>query len=286
MLRSELTPATHSNVSQPGSPVRFCAVHFLNTVPLIWGFLQQPERYPISLTMASPAVCAQRLREGAADVGLVPVAEIARQSLDVLPATCISSDGPVRSILLISRKPWREVRTLAGDANSRTSVLLAQIILRERFGVTVRMDPHPPDLEAMLAVADAAVVIGDPALHIDVDHLSEPWLDLGDEWRSLTSLPMVFAAWAGRDIRNPESLTQALLDSLAFGKANLDAIVENEAAKHGVALPLAREYLAHHIRFPLGERERAGMAEYLRLARLHGLLPSAGDRATRGAGSA
>jgi predicted solute-binding protein len=222
--------------------------------------------------MASPADCADRLRRGEADLGLVPVAEIARQSLPVLPGTCIASDGPVRSILLVSRKPWEAVRTLSADRNSRTSVVLAQIILEERFGVRPVVSAHAPSLEAMLAEADAALLIGDAALQVDPASLPYAVLDLGEEWQRLTGLPMVFAAWAGPAAVQSPWLEGTLRESLADGIANLDVIVEQEAARHSVGGDLARSYLTENIRFLLGERELAGMREYLRRGESMGLI--------------
>lgn len=246
---------------------------FLNTVPLVWGLLTERKHPNIVLSMATPADCAEQLRKGEADLGLVPVAEIARQQLPVLPGSCISSDGPVRSILLISQKPWEEVSTLAGDANSRTSVVLAQIILRDRFGVAPTLSSQPPVLEEMLANADAALLIGDSALHVDPDSLPYQVLDLGEEWKRLTGLPMVFAAWAGPAALEAPWLEAALRDSLCYGQANVDDIVEQVSASHGVDAQMAHHYLTHHIRFWLEERELAGMAEFLRRARAHRLLP-------------
>ncbi|MDZ7639880.1 MAG: menaquinone biosynthesis protein [Bryobacterales bacterium] len=261
MLRSNL----HPSPVLPPMP-RLCAVHYLNTLPLIWGLLAGTCSHPVELSMASPADCAERLRKGEADLGLVPVAEMARQRLPLLPGTCISSDGPVRSILLVSRKPWREVATLVADVNSRTSVVLAQIVLQALFGVRVSVEAQPPSLPEMLSSADAALLIGDAALHVDPSTLPFRVLDLGEEWQRLTGLPMVYAAWAGPAVHDAPWLEAVLVESLAHGEANLDAIVEQEAANHGVERALASQYLSRNIRFHLGERERAGMAEFLRRA--------------------
>lgn len=257
---------------EPMPTPRVCAVHFLNTLPLVWGLQHGPSPADLSLEMASPAECAERLRRREADLGLVPVAEIHRQGLPVLPGTCISSDGPVRSILLISRKPWAQVQTLSADWNSRTSVVLAQIILKERFGARPTVSAQAPSLEAMLAEADAALLIGDAALQVDPVTLPYAVLDLGEEWQRLTGLPMVFAAWAGPAVLQSPWLEETLRESLADGMANLDVIVEQEAALHGVSRDLARSYLAENIRFLLGERELAGMQEYLRRGESMGLI--------------
>ena len=113
-----------------------CAVSYQNTVPLVWGLLHKPELQPVfDLRFAVPSRCADELRSGEADLGIVPVIEMARQKLAYFPELGISSMGPVRSILLISKVPFREIQTLATDSGSRTSVMLSRIILAEKFGV-------------------------------------------------------------------------------------------------------------------------------------------------------
>lgn len=271
MLRSDLQPISQPLSSSTLAP-RLCAVHYLNTLPLVWGLRQGQAQGRLALSFASPADCAERLRMGSADLGLVPVAEMARQALPLVPGTCISSDGPVRSILLVSRVPWEQVRTLAADCNSRTSVVLAQVVLRERFGVRVSVESRPPSLSEMLSGADAALVIGDAALHIDPAALPYRVLDLGEEWRRISGLPMVFAVWAGPAAVASPWLEAVLADSLAYGEANLDAIVKQEAAHYGVEPEFARHYLSHHVRFHFGERERAGLDAFLGRGEALGLI--------------
>ena len=181
----------------PALRLRVCAVSYLNSAPLVWGMLYGPQRGLFELEFAAPAQCAERLAAGQADIGLAPSIELARQGMEVISPWGVACLGAVRSILLISRvKPGR-IRTLAADSNSRTSVALAQILLQERFGVRPALVSKAPDLPAMLEVADAALLIGDPALRLNVEALPYQVLDLGREWTELTGLPMVFAVWAG-----------------------------------------------------------------------------------------
>src|SRR3954452_22483096 len=147
--------------------------------------LHGPEREHVQLSFSLPSVCAEEVERGEIQIGLVPVAEVARQRLEIVPGTGISCRGAVRSILLVSRVPWRSVRMLATDSGSRTSVELAQVILRERFGVDANTTPFAPDLDHMLSVCDAALVIGDAALRISPAELRYDWLDLGEEWFTL-----------------------------------------------------------------------------------------------------
>jgi predicted solute-binding protein len=242
-------------------------VSFLNTVPLVWGMLHGPQRDCFELEFQVPSVCADELAAGTADIGIVPAIELLRQDLDVIPGTCIACSGAVRSILLISKCPPGEVRTLAADTNSRTSVQLARIVLARRFGAEPELIPHPPDLGPMLEAADAAIVIGDPALRIDPAALPHRVFDLGVEWLDMTGLPMVFAVWgACKGIVTP-AVEQAFLDSYRYGREHMEEIIATESAPRGMAPQLVREYLARNVTFELGERERAGMNEFLRLAR-------------------
>ena len=246
---------------------RVCAVSYLNTVPLVWGLLHDPPlREVFDLDFAVPSECADQLASGEADIGILPVIEMARQRLDFFRGSGIASFGPVRSILLISKVPFAEIRTLATDAGSRTSVMLARVILAEKFGATPSLISRAPDLTPMLGVADAALLIGDAALHVDPASLPFQTLDLGQEWTALTGLPMVFAVWAGRKGSLRQSYGDALLSSCRFGLSRVDEIVRHEAPRRGLAESLVREYLTRHIVFELGEREYAGLDVFLRRA--------------------
>ena len=246
---------------------RVCAVSFLNTVPLAHGMLHGPQRDLVDLTFAVPSACAELVDTGAADVGLVPVIEMDRQGLTPVPGIGIASRGAVRSILLISRVPFRRVRTLAADMNSRTSVMLARIVLSRCFGVEPEVAPMRPDLDPMLAQADAALLIGDSALAVDPTALGLPWLDLGQQWLDLTGLPFVFAMWAGPEASVTPDLAQILKGSLSWGLGALDRIIEEEAARRAMPREMVDRYLKHNIVFEHGEKERAGLELYLRYAR-------------------
>ena len=259
---------------------RVCAVSYLNTVPLVWGLQHSPERAlrdTFDLRFALPSTCADQLASGEADIGIVPVIEMARQGLDYFPGTGIACHGPVRSILLVSKVPFREIRTLATDSGSRTSAMLSQVILAEKFGVRPRVFSHPADLAEMLGKADAALLIGDAALRIDPASLpfetpALQTLDLGAEWVAMTGLPMVFAVWAGRRdwmsrkeiIR--EAHGQLFLESLRYGLAHMDDIVAAEAPARQFSPEVVRRYLTHHIVFELGEKDYEGMRLYIQHA--------------------
>ncbi len=250
------------------SKIRIGSVSYLNSVPLVWGMLHGPQRVDVDLSFSIPSVCAEQVESGEIEAGLVPVAEIARQGLEMAPGVGIACFGAVRSILLFSRVPWHRVRTLAADLSSRTSVQLARVILRERFGAEPEIAARRPQLEEMLSEADAALLIGDPALCIRLENHAYEYLDLGAEWLTLTGLPFVFAAWAGKPGLPLARLTSIVQGSYAFGKAHLSDIVEQEYAARGISKELAGRYLSHYIHFELGRQEQEGLDTFLQLADL------------------
>ncbi len=249
------------------------AVSYLNTWPLVWGFLHGPQRGLFDFRFDLPADCASAVGGGAADVGLVPCAELDRTGLDFLPDLGIACEGPVRSILLISRKPWREIRTLAADSGSRTSVALARILLAERYGATPLIVPHVPALHRMLKECDAAVIIGDPALHLDPAALPYETLDLGAEWVAWSGLPMVFAVWAGRGRFLTQEVAGAFRASYEWGKARTGEMAQRAARERGFREDVARDYLTRRIVYELSARHLEGMATFRSLNRV--LAPAA-----------
>lgn len=227
--------------------------------------LHGDERGLFDLSFAIPAECADRLADGRADIGIVPSVELNRQNLRIIPGTGIACNGPVRSILLISKVPFAEIRTLATDASSRTSVALSRIVLAKKYGVEPRLYSERPHLGSMLEHCDAALIIGDAALVLDPADLPFHVLDLGTEWTGMTGLPMVFAVWAARaevPLQDPEPFRA----SLRFGMEHMEDIVREEHPKLGISEALAREYLTRNIVFELGEREYKGLTTFLQYA--------------------
>ena len=228
--------------------------------------LHGPQRGLFELDFQIPAACADRLAAGEADIGIVPSFELTKQDLEVIPGAGIACHGAVRSILLVSARPAADIRSLAADASSRTSVQLARVILERKYGARPEVHAQPPDLEKMLRSADAALIIGDPALRIDPARLPYHVYDLGAEWMDLTGLPMVFAVWAGRPGTATAEVGEAFRESLRYGQEKMDEIVAIESARREFAPELVREYLTRHIVHELGEREYAGMERFLEWA--------------------
>jgi chorismate dehydratase len=256
--------------------LRVSAVSFLNTTPLVWGMQHGPQNGIFDLDFQLPSSCADRLAAGMADIGIVPSFELTRQDLEVIPGAGIACHGPVRSILLVSARPAAKIRTLAADSSSRTSVQLARLILERRYGASPEIAPEPPDLDRMLRTADAALIIGDPALRIEPAHLPYHVYDLGAEWVEMTGLPMVFAVWAARPGLVTPEVVAAFAGSLRYGRECIEEIVALESARREFAPGLVREYLTRHIVHELGSREYEGMRQFLELARVSRRLEQAG----------
>ena len=247
--------------------MRVSAVSYLNTWPLVWGFLHGEQRGLYDFRFDLPAVCAKAVADGEAEIGLVPCAEVERQGLDFLPDVGIACEGPVRSILLVSKKPYSEIRTLAADSSSRTSVALTRILLRERYGCKPMITRQAPELESMLAEADAALIIGDPALRLDPAALPYRAMDLGTEWTEFTGLPMVFAVWAGRARELARVDPAAFVASYRWGQAHLAEIVRRAKEERGFSEPVAHEYLTRYIQFELGPRHHEGLRRFREFVR-------------------
>ena len=240
------------------------AVSYLNTVPLVWGMMQGEQKDLFDLQYCVPSECADRLRNGTADIGIVPVVEVARQQLYHLPGSGIACRGPVRSVLLFSKVPPAEIRSFAADTSSRTSAMLTRVILSKRYDARPEVIPMAPDLGTMLTRADAALIIGDPALLLDPEKLPYHCLDLGEEWVEMTGFPMVFAVWAGRPEVLTDEVAEAFAASAEAGVAAIDQIAIEQAPIRGLTEAMTRRYLTRHTAFILDESDYHGMKLFLK----------------------
>ncbi len=247
------------------------SVPYLNAVPLTWGLHQVGFRG--TLVFAPPAQLAEWLAEGKIDVGLIPIAEYLRGVGDgVISNIGIASDGAVCSVLLVSKIPLPHVETVAVDRYSRSSVLLLRVLLMERYGLQPVLFPMEPRLSAMLARADAALLIGDAALEATVHPSWQVW-DLGQEWKTLTGLPFVFAAWVIRNGAEEQTLARWLTRAKEEGIRNMDKIVAEESAKRQLDEQSVHRYLTQCICYDLSERHLQGLQTFQQLCLKHGFLP-------------
>jgi chorismate dehydratase len=248
------------------TPLRLGVVPYLNVAPLIHGLEADPA---FTLRREVPSRLADRLHAGEVDLGMIPSIEYAAGEYAIVPGVGICSRGPVRSVNLFHRRPLREVRRIALDASSRTSVALLRVLLRERFQLEPECQTMPPPVGAMLENADAALVIGDPALYFEGE---AERLDLGQEWTRWTGLPFVWAFWAGRPGVIAASTVARLQRALREG---LQAIPSIASTYNGWGAGRAAQneaYLRSNIVFDLGEAELKGLRGFLRKAHAAGLI--------------
>jgi chorismate dehydratase len=256
------------------NPVRLGAVSYLNTRPLVEGLDRQGDLF--SLRFDVPSRCADLLHEGGIDVGLIPAIEFLRgeDAYWIVPRVAIGSDGPIASVAVFTRVPMSDVRALALDVSSRTSVALTRILCAERWRISPALVPSEPDLGRMLSRADAALVIGDPALHIDPAAEGVTKVDLGLEWKALTGLPFVYAMWCGRDRAVSARHVEALAVARDRGVAAIEGIARAEGGGDPRLEARARQYLSDNLRYGLGDREVAGLGRFHELAVGLGLAPA------------
>lgn len=252
-------------------PVRLGAVAYLNTKPLVEGLDRRPDLFSVRFDV--PAQCAALLHERRIDVGLIPAIEYLRGDYRIVPDVAIGSDGPVASVVVFSRVPVEQIKTLALDLSSRTSVALTRILCRSKWNISPKLTPGEPDIRAMLARADAALVIGDPALAFDAAAAGVGTIDLGSEWQALTGLPFVYAMWSGRPGALAAEHVAELQAARARGEAAIAAIAERAAGGVRSRADEIRRYLSDNLRYPLGEREIAGLRRFHELASEKGLVP-------------
>lgn len=251
-----------------GRVVRLGAVSYLNAAPHVHGLEGDPG---YRLEREVPSRVARRLHAGEVDLGLVPSVEYAFGDYAIVPGIAVASRGKVRSVRLFHHGPLERVRRVALDTSSRTSVALVKILLRERLGRHPQYVPMGPSLVDMLAVADAALLIGDPAL----DHEEEAaTIDLGEEWERLTGLPFVYAFWAGRLGALGVAGVRRLQQALAAGLGALPAIAEGQAGGDPVRAVKYETYLRESIVYRLGDEEQAGLREFYRRAHALALIPA------------
>jgi len=273
MIRHLPTPVPAGLQAAPDrSGRRFGAVQYLNTKPLVHG-LAGPG---IDVAYDLPSRLADRLTAGQLDVALIPVVELFRHPEHrVVSDACIGCRGAVMSVKLLFRVPPPKVASVALDEGSRTSAVLAQVLLAERHGVRPRVEPLPIGSTASDTSADAVLLIGDRALAGAAagGAFQQVW-DLGDEWCRWTGLPFVFAAWAARPGVAGERFATRLEAARDSGLSNLAAIAAAEAAPHGLTVPQCLSYLSENLHYHLGPREQEALRSFRELASALGLIPA------------
>jgi chorismate dehydratase len=278
--------------------LRISIVQYLNTAPLVWGFTNGPLRGKYDLSFTVPSLCAEALRSGSADIAIIPAIEYQRiNDLAILPDMAIASQNLVRSLLIISKKPIEAVRSIALDRSSRSTQALTKILCDRRWKIAPEFFEMAPDAGTMLQRADAALLIGDPALRLSIEialsakrgasgeqvcpagsagiaggeslHVH----DVVEEWRKMTNLPAVLAVWAARSAVASPEVIEDFQASRDFGLKNVDEISRQAAVELALPAEELRRYLTENIDFALGEENLRGLSAYFAFAAAMGLIP-------------
>jgi chorismate dehydratase len=260
------------NVHNTERPLRIGAVTYLNTVPLVRGL---PELLPeADVSFDHPSRLADSLASGRLDVALAPCIELARHpEWSVISNACIGCRGPVLSVKLLFRTAPSQIKTLALDEGSRTSAVLAQILLSDRFGLRPKLKPLPLGSSPLECESDAVLVIGDRAIRSPSTGFVETW-DLGEEWVQTTGLPFVFAVWMARPGIETTELEIALMAARDRGERDIEAIATEQAATMNLPRELVLTYLRDNLHFHFEAAERCGLQLYFRRAMGLGLIPN------------
>jgi chorismate dehydratase len=299
--------------TRPVTKLRISIVQYLNTAPLVRGFTNGPLRGKYDLSFTVPSQCAEQLRTGQADVAIIPAIEYARiPDLEILPDLSVASKKMVRSLLLVSKAPIGQFKSVALDSSSRSTQALTRILCTEHWKITPEFIEMPPDLETMLKMADAALLIGDPALRLSLTMepystrielhgsqktphkpLIDGWMwnaekagiaspaqrlfvfDMVEQWRAMTGLPAVLAVWAARKgVATPEVVAD-FHASRDFGMSHISEISSNAARELELPADKLESYLRDNIDFSLDEENRCGLELYFAHAAKLGLIPQA-----------
>jgi chorismate dehydratase len=249
-------------------PLSIGSVPYANALPLTCGL---PE-----VRVAVPSALASRFRAGEFDVALLPTFEALRQGeRPIVPAGAIVSRGPVDSVLLFSRRPLAEAKSVLLDRSSLTSAALTRVLFAERIGARPVFSEAAPDLDPRRVEADALLLIGDPAMRAPRDGLIVS--DLAVLWREWTSLPFCFAVWVARDEATARRAEPVLREALARGRGAIPALAREASIATGLSESVLRTYLSERITYDFGPEERRAVARFGELCRKTGLL--AGDPA-------
>lgn len=271
-------------------PLRVAGIRFLNPAPLMWDFEHPPHnaalapRYQIEYML--PSECADRLAAGSTNIGLVPIASLATiPGLRILPGCTIASKGRVRSLLLVRRaeRSLSHLRSVAADVASRTTLAYSRILFHKWGNPEVPYVPMTADLDAMLDRADAAILIGDPALMALEERANRfertgeelVYHDLAEEWRSITGLAFVSAVWGiACGWPSDESIAEEFVRSRDHGLKNIDALAAEWSRRIPLSEGTIRSYLTTNIHYILDEECVDGMRGFFRAAAELGVLPA------------
>jgi len=248
----------------PAAPLRVASVSYYNAKPLVHDLVDDPR---VRLLYRVPAKLLDTLRDGEADVALLPVIDYQRMpGLRVIPAGGIGCDGPTLTVRIFSHVPVKRIASLACDGDSHTSVALARVLLGESYGIRPPLLP----LEER-TTADAVLLIGDKVV-CDEPRGYEHQLDLGAAWKKLTGLPFLFAVWTARAGVGLGDLPSRLAEAKRRGLADPDVLVARYAVPRGWPPKIARQYVTDYLQYDVGLRQLEAVRLFHEHAAHYGLI--------------
>ncbi|MBI4945828.1 MAG: menaquinone biosynthesis protein [Bacteroidetes bacterium] len=241
--------------------LRISAVSYINAKPFVYGIQNSGFLKDYSLSLDVPSVCAEKLRTNQVDIGLAPIAIIPElEKHFIIPGFCIGANGPVKTVMLYSEVPLKEIKNIFLDYQSRTSVMLVQILAKHSWKVSPTWIQATKGYEENIKGTTAGVIIGDRnfSLSQKFNHV----YDLSEEWRNFTGLPFVFACWvANKEL--DEDVAAALYKSLRFGVENIDKVVKE--VKDQYDEKIIWNYLNNCIHYSFDKPKEDAMGLFLKL---------------------
>ena len=241
--------------------LRISAVSYINAKPFVYGIEKSGFLKDYSLSLDIPSVCAEKLLKGKVDIGLAPVAIIPKlKKYFILPDFCIGADGPVSSVMLYSDVPLEEIKSIYLDNQSRTSVMLVQILAKKFWKINPEFISAKKGYEKKIKGITAGVIIGDRNFFLKKKY--KHVYDLSEQWKYFTGLPFVFACWiSNKKLKKEQS--ESFYKALKFGLDNRNKVVKQLPKRYEEKV--IKTYLNHYISYYFDSSMRMAMDLFLKL---------------------
>lgn len=249
----------------------------LEFLPLTYGIEKNLIPHSFKLSYADISDTAEQLRQGAIELGIISTVEYARrkETWNLIPGLCVSTKGSLKTLQLFFKKGLKSINKIAVDQNAGSNKTLLQILLREKYLLNPEYVEMAPDLDLMLEKADAAFLVGEPAIKNFKSNRNR--LDLGEEWYDLTGLPYTLAFWAGRQFTINEDDVNSIKKSFEIGSRNLEKISKDYAKSHPENWAFYHDILSHDLSYQFSEDAKDGLMEFYNFAFYFGYIDQIPD---------
>lgn len=260
------------DLKQSNNKKNFSVFDQLSNLPFTYAFEKKLMQNDYTFKKYSPLDSGNALLNGEVEMAVIPVTTFAKtkESWRIVPHISISSKNTCKSVKLFFKKGLQELQTIAIDSRADTESVLLQILMQEKYNITPEYVTMKPDLEHMLDFSDAALLIGEEALH--KQEIIKSSFDLGEEWYDLTGLPFVFGFWAGRHMTTEVEDVKNIINATNLGINNLEQIAKDFAEKTEFSWALYHDYLTKNVNYKFTADELAGLTEFYNYAFYYGLI--------------